>query len=301
MSDANVLGQRTRKVNIDRGLADKLNAETAAEEMAKASAKKLEQKEKGESKAPEPKDAPATLESKVTSYEMTEDRGGADDTFTQDGWIDYWELPGGREHNGRAMMSAGELYGIAKKLRHDVEHGPKGEAKKAGKAVKKLIKDFKRGKVIFDTRIEYGINKNDPLEARIIHHYKSSDPSLTKKTTCSVPIYDKYCDVSGEDIKSVLSDSKGVIFLRALFDTEDNIEFIMQNLEFITRAKRKNLRVSTPEGNRYKTPERVVSFQYQPLFIFEVFNRGFTINCGFYTGEDGYARGVKLIRDGDEQ
>ncbi|MBN2459756.1 hypothetical protein JXB28_05720 [Candidatus Woesearchaeota archaeon] len=39
MSDANVLGQRTRPTNIDRGLAERLNAEVAEEERQK----KLEQ------------------------------------------------------------------------------------------------------------------------------------------------------------------------------------------------------------------------------------------------------------------
>jgi len=46
VSDANVLGQRTRKVNIDYGLADKLNAEVKEEE-------RLRKLDKGKKKNPE--------------------------------------------------------------------------------------------------------------------------------------------------------------------------------------------------------------------------------------------------------
>ena len=186
------------------------------------------------------------IESRV--YDIDENPELNGEQKTQDNWFSYWA----GITDGREMMSSGDFYSATKHLRQAVASGSKDEKAKAERIIKSLRKDFSGLKwVALSTRLQYNINEQAPLEGRIIQHYRSNNLALLKESVLEIPVY------RGTDIESVLSQDNGLYYVQTYFDTNDNAEAIIQNIEFISDKKKGNIKVWTADSDsRKSSPDR---------------------------------------------
>ena len=162
---------------------------------------------------------------------------------TQNQWIEYWN----NINDERRFASAPDLYQFFKQLR------TKGDEAKT--LVDSLREDFKESWIMTSTRLIYQPNN---YNAKIIHNYGNKNPALIKEMDIKVPEY------LGVLIADKTNDEDCLTYLKALFDTKDDIEEIISVLEYISDKSRKKIKLWTPplENNTYyirkQHPERAV-------------------------------------------
>jgi len=172
-----------------------------------------------------------TLEEFARKQELCLDEVSADNgrKRTQDDWFKYWS----KIKDGRVMASMGDLYTSFKLIKKMRESGTAEEQAIAQRYLNSLREDFdwpgKKNWLVSSTRLIYSGNS---LDARIIHHYQSNKPELTKEVTLEVPIYHE------TNIGDIFNDNKGSVYLQTLLDTEDDAETIISTLEFISGKRR---------------------------------------------------------------
>lgn len=186
-----------------------------------------------------------TLDNKLFELDTAPAEGGQ--YKTQDQWIDYWNSLDGDKY----MASTADLYSCFKNLKTTLKSGSAEEKVTAKALVDSLRKDFNDRWIITSTRIEYTILS--PLEGRIIHHYKSKNPELTKEITLNIPVY--------RDVKlaDVTSSEDGLKYLQAYWGTEDDANTITETMEFISGKKKGSIKVWTADttSNNSATPRNV--------------------------------------------
>lgn len=213
-------------------------------------------------------------------------RGG---TLTQDFWLKYWN-----ERNGdQIMASMADFYQAFKQLKHKHETGTPGEQATVKDFCKNLRYDMRSsmgntGVLISSTTIIY--NQMN-IHGRIIHHNDCKDKELIKEYHPMIPVC---VMVPIELMKNVNGINFGMDFLRALFDTEDNHETLMQTLEFISGINRSKIVVETALCNEYLTdatrenqPKRFAGFVLHD-------NTDLSIVAHYVIkGNHGHSRGVR--------
>ncbi|MBN2459899.1 hypothetical protein JXB28_06465 [Candidatus Woesearchaeota archaeon] len=280
MSEANVLGQRTRKTNIDTTLADKLNKEAEEEKSRKKPKEKQPKDESASSPLEAPAPSPSGLEKEVLYYEVYEPPA-EEKPKTQDGWISFYN----DNTHGLAMMSSSDFYAIANQLKREFELGTKEEKKQAGKVIERLRKDMKKG-IVFSTRLQF-----NGLEAKITHHFGAKDWSSVKEIVVQVPEYDE------RSLTDVLSQAGGLQYLQAYFDTIDDVESIISNLQFITGKAKRKLVVTSPDlDSRHKYNEMAAHAKYKKQDYGYFFVSSFNIGSNLKTGESSGSRAVRPVR-----
>jgi len=158
------------------------------------------------------------------------------DKKIQDDWITYWN----KRKDGRIFASMPDLYQAFKQMKSLYDNGTVGECKKASRFVFSLRKDFdfkKDNMLLTSTRIIY---QPDNLEAEIIHHYGNKN-FVVKSPKITIPHYEDWIRLPG-----IMEDKVGRAFLKALFNTKDNIETIMDTLKFTSPFSREQIAFPTP-------------------------------------------------------
>ncbi|MBN2459901.1 hypothetical protein JXB28_06475 [Candidatus Woesearchaeota archaeon] len=293
MSEAYVLGQRIRKVNIDYGLAARVNAEVAEENLKR----ELRVRKKPISGlGGHPEIQPDVKSEKSLRYKLDE----WDDTYIRDQihWI--WHFNNSLQPY--AMMSAADFYGIVKQIRRDWIQGLDEQREEAKAAMDKLMSSFQKGfqkwrytcPFLLNTRISYCINKDNYFESMITHHFKSQDKAIIKQYIAEIPQY-----YNNRGIEVILSEARGERLMQALFDTNDDPANIISNLEFITQRTPDKIMLQVPvptswEDSRKKKRNRVLTMNYKP----EDLSGLFEIRLDEMPGTKGYCRGV-IIQEGD--
>jgi len=175
----------------------------------------------------------------------------------QDEWIDSWN----REEDGHVFSSMGDYYLNFKEMKRLSEEGTSEEKAKVQILLASLRDDFdwpgRKNWLISSTKIPY---EKEGLRARVIQHYRCKRPELIKETELEIPVY------RGTPVTEVAGENKGLVYLRTLFDTEDDSETIIQTLEFISGKSRDAIKVWTAavEGSytRSQHPSRAAGFGY---------------------------------------
>jgi hypothetical protein len=213
-----------------------------------------------------------TLDSKVFELDDAPLCGG--EYKTQNDWIAYEN----DMEEGKYIASNVDLYQNFKRLKIASESESKEDQDNAKTLIKSLRKDFTDQWIITSTRLKYNINLTNNLEGKIIHHYKSKNPDLTKETTLNIQVY------RGDKIADVINTDDGLKYLQTYWGTEDDAETIMQTMEFISNKKRKDIKVWTADSSdRASVPDRA-SFLY-----FD--NGGFRISGYYDLDGSGRSRG----------
>ena len=174
-------------------------------------------------------------------------------------WYDYWAAV----TDGRVMASMGDLYGAFKAI-NKMHSGSEQEMAKAKSLLLSLRDDFdwsgKGNWLIAGTRLFHFGNS---LETRIVQHYRCDRPELIKETVLEVPVY------RGTAFEKIVGEQKGLAYFQALFDTQDDGEAILQNLEFVSGKRRDdivgwtaNTSTSNTQYTRASHPERAAGFGY---------------------------------------
>ena len=167
---------------------------------------------------------------------------------TQDQWLDYWS----NITDNRIMASMGDLYIAFKQIKE--KYNNKTNTKEDDALINSLRDVFNQSWEISSTRLIYSPQS---LDARIIHHYNCNIPECVKETNIKVPAY------RPELVSTVTNNKEGLAYLRALFDTQDDAETIIQTLEFISNKKRKDIKIWTAEENdRGSYPQRAAGLYY---------------------------------------
>ncbi len=210
--------------------------------------------------------------------EKLEDNGS---NKTPDQWIKYWN----RITDGRVMASMGDLYIAFKNLKDRYEKGSATDKSEVKQVLIGLRDDFdwlgKNNWLITSTRLVYNDNN---LNARIIQHYKCSNPELVKDNNIGVPVY------RGVSINQVVNDSKGLLYLQTLFNTNDDSETIMHTLEFISGKNRNVILIWTPSVSERKSfSNGTAGLTYHGNGLFRV--ESYIINS------KGRSRGVKINKN----
>ncbi|MBI4147250.1 hypothetical protein HY494_01215 [Candidatus Woesearchaeota archaeon] len=206
---------------------------------------------------------------------------------TLEAWLAYWN----KIEDGRVMASAGDLYKSFKIIRKMREQGTSEEQAQAQRYLDSLREDFiwggTEGGLVSSTRLFYS---GKSLDARIVHHYRCRQPELTTENMLEVLVYQK------TPIEKVASNETGFRCLRALFDTSDDEETIIQTAEFISSKRRENIVIWTAGWSgidergvyqkRAEEPERAVWFNiYTDRFYLDCY---YSPICYY-----GRARGVR--------
>ncbi len=178
----------------------------------------------------------------------------------QDKWIKSWN----KIDDGRVMASMGDLYVNFKIIKRMSEQGTPEEQAKAKSLLFNLREDFdwsgKYNWLISSTRLIYS---GTSLDTRIVQHYQCKKPELTKEAVLEVPVY------RGMPVETMVSGQKGLAYLQALFDTEDDAETILRTLEFVSGKRgtdlvgwTANTTTSDTQYTRVSHPERASGFAY---------------------------------------
>ena len=172
-------------------------------------------------------------------------------------WYDYWAAV----TDGRVMASMGDLYGAFKAI-NKMHSGSEQEMAKAKSLLLSLRDDFdwsgKGNWLIAGTRLFHFGNS---LETRIVQHYRCDRPELIKETVLEVPVY------RGTAVEKIVGEQRGLAYFQALFDTQDDGEEILQNVEFVSGKRRDdivgwtaNTSTSDTQYTRASHPKRAVGF-----------------------------------------
>jgi len=286
VSDSNVLGQRTRKVNIDYGLAERVNAEVKAD----IERKRLEARKRKELNAKqviaEPKFnpiiEPASPDGK-TIYKVSpkpEDQG-IEMNFYE--WVDHWQT---KPISESRWMNAADFYNVSKEIMRLVTHKDSVGRKRGDKLHKSFREDFYHW-VLLDTSLDHRQKKSpfksprDPYMTKITHRISNLGLSKWKGSYVHVP------EIKA-DLEDALKDNKAIEFFLTLFATDDKPETIIKTMEFISQQYRTDIMVTTrSKESRIINPEATVSLCY--------LDSSFHIDCSGSRAMNARTRGVKLI------
>ncbi len=200
-------------------------------------------------------------------------------------WIDYWN----KVEDGRVMASAGDLYQAFKLLRKMHEYGTAKQQTQAECYLDNLRKDFlwsgTEGGLTCSTRLFYS---QTSLDAKIVHHYRCRKPELTTETTIEVPVYR---DIP---IEKIVGEEKGLAYLQALLDTQDDGETIIQTVEFVSGKNKSNIfgwtannTINDTKYTRASHPERAVWLSINADWFY--------LSCySLPISSNGRVRGVRL-------
>ncbi len=192
------------------------------------------------------------------------------DTKTQNQWIKYWD----KINDGRRFASAPDLYQVFKQLKTRGD-----EAKTLADSLKE---DFKKSWIVTSTRLIY---QPDNYNAKIIHNYGNKNSSLVKEVDIKVPEY------LGVLIADKTNDEDCLAYLKALFDTKDDIEEIISVLEYTSDKSREKIKLWTPplESSTYLTRK-----QYLERAVRVYYDDGefLVVGCGLVGYYSGHSRGV---------
>jgi len=209
MNEQGVLGQRTRKTNIDYGLADRLN---------KLVAEQIE-KEKKENKL----------------YRISPGLALQREEKSYDEWVDYWK----KVKDGRVMMSIADAYGMVRQL--DNPDCNKAMQQQANQLEYYLATND----LVFDTQAEFC--QATTVIAKITHNNSitqlasGSNRDLVREILVNIPPYED------ARIMDVLGEPEGLKFIQAFFGTQDDAEKIRKNLSCLSQGTRPEMiRVWTP-------------------------------------------------------
>lgn len=201
-------------------------------------------------------------------------------------WIDYWN----KIEDGRVMASAGDLYQAFKLLRKMHEYGTAKQQTQAECYLGNLRKDFiwsgTESGLTCSTRLFYS---QTSLDAKIVHHYRCRKPELTTETTIEVPVYR---DIP---IEKIVGEEKGLAYLQALLDTQDDGETIIQTVEFVSGKNKSNIFGWTANTITSETNFTRASHLERVVWLF-ISTDWFNLSCHNYPIDDycGRARGVRL-------
>jgi hypothetical protein len=216
MSDSKALGIRTRRVNIDRTLADRLNAEVKEEERQR----RIEEKKKAKEPKPKPQVNPFSLEGRIVGFDVEPANRGA--LATHDEWLKYWSTV----KDGRTMMSAGDFYAVLKKAQECIFLGSKDTRETYERFINNLKEYCDANTLIFSTLL---LNLKEPvIDDILINHFGHDSKPPFGGTLVDDPGF-RY-----ETLNMVLSSDKGLRYLQAYFDTTDDGSEIKKTMELIS-------------------------------------------------------------------
>jgi hypothetical protein len=217
MNDNQVLGQRTRKTNIDYGLAERLNAEVAKENRRQKFSPKPEGVE-------EQIIEPVTLESEIEYDWDSLQPIEADKRCSQVDWANYWL----KKKPKVLMASISDLYAFGKTCRTDVSNGyPRATNKMIHTLENCVQKKLKEG-IITSTQIDFDQSLTTTEGGFIDQHY-----FLPKKNPlriigrASIPYF-------AGPVELMLKTPKGLDYMRQLLDTTDSSDDIILNLVMLS-------------------------------------------------------------------
>ncbi len=144
---------------------------------------------------------------------------GASKTPNQ--WIEYWN----EITDGRRFASAADIYQAGKQARHILQRGSEQEKAAARQLLASLQEDFNESWLVMSTRIFY---QPASLEARIIHNYGNKDVGKVRERAVLVP---EYLDTP---LSTLQNDAACEAYLRAYFDTTDNVRTITETLSTLS-------------------------------------------------------------------
>lgn len=145
----------------------------------------------------------------------------------------------------------------------------------ASDAVLRNLRENCKNLLVTQPRIIYN---PDDLVARVIHNFDSTI-AKPKERKITIPAYD------GMPLSRVLQKEKSVIYLQALFDTNDEPNVMAERLEHIADTKSDYILVYTPlKRSRETYPQRATGFGYSGHWFF--------ISGRVYSG--GLSRGVLI-------
>lgn len=183
---------------------------------------------------------------------------------TQEAWIQYFNELSERRGVPTLMISSPDVY------RTGQERNPR--------LIKSLRQDCDESWLVTGTRENY---EPDTLDARITYDYGNTVVKTTPKKVL-VPVY------SDTLLDKVLEDQKGVAYLQAKFDTQDNPDEIVRTLAALSGKSPDSIIIWTPDqAGRAGYPERAAGF---------VFCGGrFRVDGGDWVGGGvGRSRGVSV-------
>jgi hypothetical protein len=201
-----------------------------------------------------------TLDNKLFELDAAPADGGQ--YRTQDQWIDYWNNLDGDKY----MASTADFYSGFKGLKAAMESEDAEEKKNAKKIVDSLRKDFNDRWIVSSTRLQYNTNPADKLEGKIIHHYRSKNPDLTKEITLTIPVY------RNKDFTDVIGSEEGLKYLQAYWGTEDDANTITNIMEFISGKNKNEIKVWTAavKSDEYSTETRKSNSERVAVLVFDL-------------------------------
>ncbi len=171
-----------------------------------------------------------------TGFAIDPDPADNGECKTQTGWIAFFNK------QGKPMISAADLYSAAK-LYIDGKFAP-------NEALQSLKRDFDESWLLTSTRIIYS---DIDLSGKITQNYGSK---VVKPSQTYIPVIPFYNNAS---LAQALQTEKGVVYLQALFGTNDDPETIASTLEILSDRKPERIGLWAPNrDSRRKYPERAV-------------------------------------------
>ena len=197
----------------------------------------------------------------ITLDEIAADNGSYK---TQEEWIEYW--------NGKLFASMENLYAAFGQIQQSPEQY---------RTLLVSLRDaFDKRWVVTSTRIKYQAGSN---HAEIIHHYGSNGHE--QNVNLDIPVY------RGTKINDVLNSEGGMAYLKALFGTEQDKKDISDTLKFISKKKKDEIFVWTPDlDDRVSVPDRAALLGYGI--------DGFLVD-GSNSYNDGRSFGVRYASDSE--
>ncbi|MBN2459905.1 hypothetical protein JXB28_06495 [Candidatus Woesearchaeota archaeon] len=278
MNEANVLGQRTRRVNIDYGLADRLNAEVAKEIRRQKLAPKPEEVD-------EQIVEPVTLESEIEydwdSLQLIKPKK----RDSQEGWANYWI----QKKPKLLMASISDLYAFGKKCRTGVSNV---YPRATNKIILKLEDDFRKNLVqgiITSTQIDYDQSLTATEGGFIDQHYFLPDKNpLRVIGRASIPYF-------AGPIELMLKTPKGLDYMRQLLDTIDSSDDIIRNLVMLSGNFSQKIFIETSsEIERVKSKSAIAIYVSGQTGFFH-------LTCGNVSRAEGLAYGIIAHKRGDKK
>jgi len=270
---------------LDEGEEEFVSIDEAIEQVDKyqPTPKKIEDEKPDKEPENEPEEE---LTSKISTYDfLIGEFPAADGDFkTQDEWIKFY-----RDDTGTAIFaSMPDLYVAFKELKEVYESGAPEDKAKAEGIIDSLRHDFKthaKGHenryLVSSTRMIYKPRKwlllKKSFDAQIIHRYGSGEE--IKISNIEVPVYPK-----------LVNDSP---FLQALFQTQDDIETIVETLEFITGGR--YLSVRTPHNDSRHNFVRS-EFPHRPVGLGRS-GENLVVKCDLLTETSCESRGIRPYKN----